>query len=133
MGGTIFLLGALFVVLGSVLVYYFSYWGVIFIGGFLVVQWFYSDRIALYSMGGREVTPEEAPQLHAIVDRLCALADMPKPKVAIADTDVPNAFATGRSPSERSSAPPPASCAGWTSASWRACCPTSSRTWRTAT
>ncbi|MDQ1600148.1 MAG: heat shock protein HtpX [Actinomycetota bacterium] len=99
MGGTIFLLGALFVVLGSVLVYYFSYWGVIFIGGFLVVQWFYSDRIALYSMGGREVTPEEAPQLHAIVDRLCALADMPKPKVAIADTDVPNAFATGRSPS----------------------------------
>jgi len=98
MGGTIFLLGALFVVLGSVLVYYFSYWGVIFIGGFLVVQWFYSDRIALYSMGGREVTPEEAPQLHAIVDRLCALADMPKPKVAIADTDVPNAFATGRSP-----------------------------------
>jgi heat shock protein HtpX len=98
MGGTIFLLGALFVVLGSVLVYYFSYWGVVFIGGFLVVQWFYSDRIALYSMGGREVTPEEAPQLHAIVDRLCALADMPKPKVAIADTDVPNAFATGRSP-----------------------------------
>jgi heat shock protein HtpX len=98
MGGTIFLLGALFVVLGSVLVYYFSYWGLVFICGFLVVQWFYSDRIALYSMGGREVTPEEAPQLHAIVDRLCALADMPKPKVAIADTDVPNAFATGRSP-----------------------------------
>jgi heat shock protein HtpX len=62
------------------------------------VQWFFSDRIALYSMGGREVTPEEAPQLHAIVDRLCALADMPKPKVAIADSDVPNAFATGRSP-----------------------------------
>ena len=98
MGGTIFLLGALFVVLGSVLVYYFSYWGVIFIGGFLVVQWFYSDRIALFSMGGREVTPEEEPHLHAIVDRLCALADMPKPKVAIADSDVPNAFATGRSP-----------------------------------
>jgi heat shock protein HtpX len=98
MGGTIFLLGALFVVLGSVLVYYFGTWGLIFIGGFLVVQWFFSDRIALYSMGGREVTPEEAPQLHAIVDRLCALADMPKPKVAIADTDVPNAFATGRSP-----------------------------------
>jgi heat shock protein HtpX len=98
MGFTIFLLGALFVVLGSVLVYYFAFWGVVFIGGFLVVQWFFSDRIALYSMGGREVTPEEAPQLHAIVDRLCALADMPKPRVAIADTDVPNAFATGRSP-----------------------------------
>jgi heat shock protein HtpX len=98
MGFTIFLLGALFVVLGSVLVYYFAFWGVVFIGGFLAVQWFFSDRIALYSMGGREVTPEQAPQLHEIVVRLCALADMPKPKVAIADTDVPNAFATGRSP-----------------------------------
>src|SRR4051794_40719221 len=98
MGLTMFLLGLLFVVLGAVLVYYFSYLGLVLIGGFLVFQWFYSDRIALYSMGGREVTPEEAPQLHAIVDRLCALADMPKPKVAIADTDVPNAFATGRSP-----------------------------------
>jgi heat shock protein HtpX len=98
MGFTIFLLGALFVVLGSVLVYYVAFWGVVFIGGFLAVQWFFSDRIALYSMGGHEVTPEQAPQLHAIVDRLCALADMPKPKVAIADTDVPNAFATGRSP-----------------------------------
>jgi len=98
MGGTIFLLGALFVVLGSVLVYYFGAFGLILVGGFLAVQWFFADRIALYSMGGREVSPEEAPQLHAIVDRLCALADMPKPKVAIADTDVPNAFATGRSP-----------------------------------
>ncbi|HEY4314970.1 MAG TPA: zinc metalloprotease HtpX [Actinomycetes bacterium] len=98
MGFTIFLLGALFVVLGSVLVYYFAFWGLVFVGGFLAVQWFFSDRIALYSMGGHEVTPEQAPQLHAIVDRLCALADMPKPKVAIADTDVPNAFATGRSP-----------------------------------
>ncbi|HEX4699690.1 MAG TPA: zinc metalloprotease HtpX [Actinomycetes bacterium] len=98
MGFTIFLLGALFVVLGSVLVYYFAFWGVVFVGGFLAVQWFFSDRIALYSMGGHEVTPEQAPQLHAIVDRLCALADMPKPKMAIADTDVPNAFATGRSP-----------------------------------
>jgi heat shock protein HtpX len=98
MGGTIFLLGALFVVLGAVLVSYFGTVGLIFVAGFLAVQWFFSDRIALYSMGGREVTPEEAPQLHAIVDRLCALADMPKPKVAIADSDVPNAFATGRSP-----------------------------------
>ena len=98
MGFTMFLLGLLFVVLGAVLVTYLRGLGLIIIVGFLVVQWFFSDRIALYSMGGREVTPEEAPQLHAIVDRLCALADMPKPKVAIADTDVPNAFATGRSP-----------------------------------
>ena len=98
MGFTMFLLGLLFVVLGAVLVTYLRGLGLVIIVGFLVVQWFFSDRIALYSMGGREVTPEEAPQLHAIVDRLCALADMPKPKVAIADTDVPNAFATGRSP-----------------------------------
>jgi heat shock protein HtpX len=77
MGATLFLLGGLFVVLGAVLVYYFGFLGLVFVAGFLAVQWFFSDRIALYSMGGREVTPEEAPQLHAIVDRLCALADMP--------------------------------------------------------
>ncbi|HMC71049.1 MAG TPA: M48 family metalloprotease, partial [Mycobacteriales bacterium] len=64
----------------------------------LFAQYYFSDKMALYGMGGRIVTPEEAPELHGIVDRLCALADMPKPKVAIADTDIPNAFATGRNP-----------------------------------
>jgi heat shock protein HtpX len=97
MGLTMFLLGLLFVVLGSVLVYYFKGFGLVLVAGFLVAQWFFSDRLALYGMGGRIVTPEEAPELHGIVDRLCAIADMPKPRVAIADTDVPNAFATGRS------------------------------------
>ncbi|CAM5477462.1 Protease HtpX [Streptomyces microflavus] len=53
--------------------------------------------IAAYGMGAREVTPEQAPELHGTIDRICALADMPKPKVAIAESDVPNAFATGRS------------------------------------
>lgn len=62
----------------------------------LFVQYFYSDRIALYSMGGKIVTREQAPQLHGVVDRLCAMADMPKPQVAIANIDMPNAFATGR-------------------------------------
>jgi heat shock protein HtpX len=62
----------------------------------LFVQYFYSDRIALYSMGGKIVTREQAPQLHGVVDRLVALADMPKPQVAIANVDMPNAFATGR-------------------------------------
>ena len=66
--------------------------------GLLFVQYWFSDKIALYGMGGRVVTPEEAPQLHGAVDRLCAMADMKKPRVAIADSDVPNAFATGRSP-----------------------------------
>ena len=98
MGFTMFLLGLLFVVLGAVLVYYFRGLGLVLIIGFLLAQWFFSDRVALYSMGGKEVSPQEAPELHAMIDRLCALADMPKPKVAIADSDVPNAFATGRSP-----------------------------------
>jgi heat shock protein HtpX len=64
----------------------------------LFCQYWFSDRIALWGMHGRIVTPEEAPELHGAVDRLCALADMPKPRVAVADTDIPNAFATGRSP-----------------------------------
>ncbi len=64
----------------------------------LFCQYWFSDKIALFSMGGHEVTREQAPELHGVIDRLCALADMPKPRVAIADTDIPNAFATGRSP-----------------------------------
>ncbi|MEI8410153.1 MULTISPECIES: zinc metalloprotease HtpX [unclassified Kribbella] len=71
---------------------------VVIAGGALFVQYWFSDRIALYAMRGRIVSPEEAPQLHGAIDRLCALADMPKPKVAIADVDLPNAFATGRNP-----------------------------------
>jgi heat shock protein HtpX len=95
---TMFLLGLLYVVvIAALLVYVQSYALVIVIaGGLLFAQYFYSDRIALYGMHGRIVTPEEAPELHGIVDRLCALADMPKPAVAIADVDIPNAFATGR-------------------------------------
>ena len=64
----------------------------------LFAQYWFSDRLALWGMHGHEVTPAQAPQLHGAIDRLCALADMPKPRVAIADTDIPNAFATGRSP-----------------------------------
>ena len=95
---TMFLLGLLYVVvIAGLLVYVQSYAVVIVIaGGLLFAQYFFSDRIALYGMHGRIVTPEEAPELHGIVDRLCALADMPKPAVAIADVDLPNAFATGR-------------------------------------
>jgi len=66
--------------------------------GLLFCQYWFSDKIALWGMHGKIVTPEQAPQLHGAVDRLCALADMPKPRVAIATTDIPNAFATGRSP-----------------------------------
>ena len=75
-------------------------WSLVLIlaGAILFVQYWFSDKIALFGMGGRLVTPEQAPQLHGVIDRLCAMADMKKPRVAIADTDVPNAFATGRSP-----------------------------------
>jgi len=66
--------------------------------GFAFFQWWYSDKAAMRAMGAREVSPEDAPELHGMIDRLCAMADMPKPRVAIADTDLPNAFATGRSP-----------------------------------
>ena len=73
-------------------------WVVIIAAGFLVAQWFFSDKIALAAMGAHVVEPEEAPDLHGVIDRLCALADMPKPRVAIADSRMPNAFATGRNP-----------------------------------
>lgn len=65
---------------------------------FAFIQYWFSDKIALWGMKGHLVTPEEEPELHGIVDRLCALADMPKPRVAVAEVDMPNAFATGRSP-----------------------------------
>jgi heat shock protein HtpX len=95
---TTFLLGlvyaafvaALFVLLKSVVVI------VLIAAGVLVAQYFFSDRIALTAMRARVVTAEEQPRLHAILDRLCATADMPKPRVAVAVTDLPNAFATGR-------------------------------------
>jgi heat shock protein HtpX len=66
--------------------------------GVLFAQYWFSAKIAMYAMHAKEVTPEQAPELHGVIDRLVALADMPKPRVAIAQTDVPNAFATGRSP-----------------------------------
>jgi heat shock protein HtpX len=67
-------------------------------GGLAVFQLFGSDKLALHAMGARTVTPQEAPEFHAMIDRLCVQADLPKPKVAIANTRMPNAFALGRSP-----------------------------------
>lgn len=66
--------------------------------GIAVYQWWRSDTVAMKAMRAREVTPEQAPELHAMIDRLCVLADMPKPRVGVADTPMPNTFATGRSP-----------------------------------
>jgi heat shock protein HtpX len=96
-----FLLGALFVGLVVVMMFIFSdFWLLIGLAGIAMAfwQWWSSDKVAMKAMRAREVTPEEAPELHGMIDRLCALADMPKPRVGIADMDLPNAFATGRSP-----------------------------------
>jgi heat shock protein HtpX len=66
--------------------------------GIAVFQYFTSDKLALAASGAKVVDRDKAPELHAMIERLCAMADLPKPRVAIIDTDVPNAFATGRSP-----------------------------------
>ena len=109
MTATLFLLGLVFVafiaaIIGIGTAYGASSTAIVFFavilgGGFAIGSLFYSDKIALATAGAHEVSPtddKDAARLHAIVDRLCALADMPKPRVAIAETDMPNAFATGR-------------------------------------
>ena len=97
---TLFLLGLVYAVLVGVLVA--SGAGAVSIaviaGGLFLVQYFTSDKIALLSMGARMVSPQEAPRLHALIERLCIQADLPKPRVAVAETPMPNAFAIGRSP-----------------------------------
>ena len=97
---TLFLLGLVYAVLVGVLIA--SGAGAVTIalvaGILFLVQFFSSDKIALLSMGAREVSPQQAPELHAIIERLCVQADLPKPRVAIAETSMPNAFAVGRSP-----------------------------------
>ncbi|MCW2614319.1 MAG: peptidase Ste24p [Frankiales bacterium] len=96
----VFLLGLVYVVAVGVLIGYGISPVVVLlvVGGFFAFQYVASDRVALYAMNARVVEPHEAPELHGVVDRLCALSDTPKPRVAVADSDVPNAFATGRSP-----------------------------------
>ncbi len=96
---TLFLLGLLYVAFFAVLVSAGA--GVVtlvvVIGAISLAQLFFSDKLALLSMGAKEVSPQEAPGLHAMIEKLCIQADLPKPKIAVADTDVPNAFAIGRS------------------------------------
>ena len=96
---TMFLLFVLYAVFMGVLSLYFTDLFVIvaIMGVFMLGQFFFSDKLALYSMGAREVDEDEFPELHATISRLSQQADLPKPKVAVADTSVPNAFATGRS------------------------------------
>jgi heat shock protein HtpX len=106
MGLTMFLLGLVFVafvaaIIGISAAVHASDGAIVFFavvlgGGLAVGSLFYSDKIALSTAQAQVVTPQQAPELHGIVDRICALADMPKPRVAISPTDLPNAFATGR-------------------------------------
>ncbi|TWV32807.1 zinc metalloprotease HtpX [Streptomyces misionensis] len=97
---TMFLLGLLYVAFIAALLVLLKSWllVVVVMGAMFVAQFWFSDRIAMFAMHGRVVEREEYPELHAVVDRLCAMADMPKPVVAVSNMDMPNAFATGRNP-----------------------------------
>ncbi|MFG2118430.1 zinc metalloprotease HtpX [Streptomyces sp. NPDC048710] len=97
---TMFLLGLLYVAFVAALIVLLKSWllVVVLVGAMFVAQFWFSDRIAMYAMHGQVVEREEYPELHAVVDRLCAIADMPKPVVAVSNMDMPNAFATGRNP-----------------------------------
>src|SRR3954451_1733443 len=95
------LLGLLYVVFAVVLFNILSVGLVpmlLIVVGLAVFQYYTSDKIALRASGAKVVERDEAPALHDMVERLCAMADLPKPRIAIIDTPVPNAFATGRSP-----------------------------------
>jgi len=99
MGGVGFGLGALYVIFGVILTQTaLGAFGIVIVLAIAWGQWYFSDSLALKSMNAKVVEPHQAPELHAMIDRLCALADMPKPRVAVAVTDLPNAFATGRTP-----------------------------------
>ena len=97
---TMFLLAAVYLFFLGVLLYAGTGMTImlIFIGMFMLIQYFMSDKLVLWSMGAKIVSEQEAPKLHETITRLCAIADIPKPKVAIVESSMPNAFATGRSP-----------------------------------
>jgi heat shock protein HtpX len=100
---TFLLLGLVYVIFAGVL--FASVGGAVALVGcalLLGFQFFASDKLALRSMGAREVSPQEAPELHAMIERLCVQADIPKPKVAVVNSPIPNAFALGRTPKSAS-------------------------------
>src|SRR5436309_15572274 len=95
------MLGLLYVIFAVVLFQYLNVGLIpmlVIVVGIAFFQYFTSDKLALAASGAKIVERDQAPQLHDMIERLCAMADLPKPRVAIIDTDVPNAFATGRSP-----------------------------------
>jgi heat shock protein HtpX len=94
---TMFLLGLVYVVLVAVALTAHAGVAIFLIAALFAAQVFVSDKLALRAVGAREVSPQEAPELHAMIERLCIQADLPKPKVAVMHTAMPNAFAMGRS------------------------------------
>ena len=94
---TMFLLGLVYVVLVAVALAAKAGVAVFIIAALFALQVFASDKLALRAVGAREVSPQEAPELHAMIERLCIQADLPKPKVAVMHSSMPNAFAMGRS------------------------------------
>ena len=100
MATVMFLLGLVYVVFVGALLQAGVGAGIVIViaGGLALLQLFASDKMALAAMGAHEVSPQEAPELHAMIERLCVQADLPKPKIAVANTRMPNAFALGRSP-----------------------------------
>ncbi|WP_259518234.1 zinc metalloprotease HtpX [Halanaeroarchaeum sp. HSR-CO] len=100
MGVTMFLLFALYLVFAAFIVWYMGGGMAMFVllmGSFSIAQWYFSDKLTLWSMGAKEVTEAEYPELHRSIRRLSQQADLPMPKVAVVDSKMPNAFATGRS------------------------------------
>ncbi len=108
MGATMFLIGLVFTGFIALVIFLLTAYSNVSNGGIIFIavllgaamsfgSYYWSDKIALSTANAQLVSPQQAPELHGVIDRLCALADMPKPRVAIAPTDLPNAFATGRS------------------------------------
>ena len=124
---TMFLLGLVYVVFVGVL-FAVGVQGVtiaIIAVALLLLQLFGADKIALATAGVQEVSPQEAPELHAMIERLCVQADLPKPRVAIMETSMPNAFAMGRSQKSATVCARPGSSSCSSPPSSRACSRTS--------
>jgi len=97
---TMFLLGLVYLAFLVILAYQGAGMKVMlaFVSIFMLIQYFFSDKLVLRTMGAKIVSESEEPELHQMISRLCAMADLPKPRIAVVDTPMPNAFATGRNP-----------------------------------
>jgi heat shock protein HtpX len=132
---TVTMLGLLYVVFAVVLFEFLNVGLIpmlVIVIGIAFFQYYTSDKVALLASGAKVVERDQAPELHDMIERLCAMADLPKPRVAVIDTDVPNAFATGRNPKHAAVAVTRVSGSGSSRRRSRACSRTSSHTSPTA-